>query len=161
LEFTGTIEAARPGGSGGGAYVRLPDDVAASFGTRGQVRVRGTLNGVAYRGNLMPMGGGAYALGVHKATREAAGVTFGDAVTVTVARDDEPREVVVPAELRAALDGDPAELRAALDGDPAARAAWERLAPSHRRAHADAVAAAKRPETRARRVEKALAMLTG
>jgi hypothetical protein len=150
LEFTGTIEAARPGGSGGGAYVRLPDDVAASFGTRGQVRVRGTLNGVAYRGNLMPMGGGAYALGVHKATREAAGVTFGDAVTVTVARDDEPREVVVPAELRAALDG-----------DPAARAAWERLAPSHRRAHADAVAAAKRPETRARRVEKALAMLTG
>lgn len=148
MEFTGTVEAARPGGSGGGAYVRLPDAVAASFGTRRQVRVRGTLNGVAYRSNLMPLGGGAFALGLHKATREAAGVTFGDAVTVTVERDDEPREVAVPAELRAALDG-----------DPAARAAWERLAPSHRREHANAVADAKRPETRARRVEQALAML--
>lgn len=146
MEFTGTVEAARPGGSGGGAYVRLPDDVAASFGTRGQVRVKGTLNAVPYRSNLMPLGGGAFALGVHK----AAGVTFGDAVTVTVERDDEPREVVVPEELQAALDA-----------DAVARAAWERLAPSHRREHADAVAEAKRPETRARRVEKALEMLRG
>jgi hypothetical protein len=143
VEFTGTIEQARPGGrgSGGGALVRLPDDVAASFGTRGQVRVKGSVNGVAYRSNLMPLGGGAYCLGVHKATREAAGVTFGDAVTVTIERDDEPREIVVPPELQAALDA-----------DPDARTAWDRLAPSHRREHANAVADAKKPETRARRV---------
>lgn len=150
MEFTGVIEPARPGGSGGGAVVRLPDDVAASFGTRRAVRVKGTLDGVAYRSNLMPMGGGAFCLGVHKATREAVRRTFGDTVTVTIERDDEPREVVVPPDLRAALDA-----------DPEANAAWERLAPSHRREHANAIAEAKRPETRERRVAKALEMLRG
>ncbi|HEU0129469.1 MAG TPA: YdeI/OmpD-associated family protein [Mycobacteriales bacterium] len=148
MEFEAVIEPARPGGTGGGAVVRLPDEVAAAFGTRRQVRVRGTVDGVAYRGNLMPTGGGAFCLGVHKATREAARRTFGDTVRVTVERDDEPREVDVPPDLQAALDA-----------DPAARAAFDRLAPSHRREHADAVAGAKRPETRARRVEKTLEML--
>jgi hypothetical protein len=146
VEFDGVLEAAR----GGGCVVRLPDEVAASFGTRRAVRVKGTLDGVAYRSNLMPVGGGAFCLGVHKATREAAGKTFGDTVTVTVEPDDAPREVVVPDELRAALDA-----------DPVANAAWERLAPSHRREHANAVADAKKPETKARRVEAALARLRG
>jgi hypothetical protein len=144
VEFTGTIDPA----GGGGAVVRLPDDVAASFGTSRAIRVKGTVDGVAYRSNLMPVGGGAFCLGVHKATREAAGVTFGDAVRVTVERDDEPREVVVPPELQAALDA-----------DPDAKIAWERLAPSHRREHASAVADAKKPETRERRVAAVLAAL--
>ena len=135
-------------GRGGGALVRLPDDVAASFGTRRQVRVKGTLGGVEYRSNLMPVGGGVFCLGVHKAVREAAGVTFGAAVTVTIERDDEPREVVVPPELAAALAG-----------DPVAKAAFDRLPPSHRREHANAVAEAKKPETRARRIESTVRAL--
>jgi uncharacterized protein YdeI (YjbR/CyaY-like superfamily) len=97
----------------------------------------------------MPMGGGAFCLGVHKATREAAGATFGDPVNVTVERDDEPREVVVPPELRAALDADPAALQA-----------WERLAPSHRREYANHVAEAKRAETRTHRAAQAVERLT-
>jgi Domain of unknown function (DUF1905)/Bacteriocin-protection, YdeI or OmpD-Associated len=144
VEFTGTVEPAR----GGGAVIRLPDDVAASFGTRRAIRVKGTVDGVAYRSNLMPLGGGAFCLGVHKAVRDAAGVTFGDAVRVTIERDDEPREVVVPPELQQALDA-----------DPDAKIAWERLAPSHRREHANAVAGAKKPETRERRVAAVLAAL--
>jgi hypothetical protein len=139
VEFEGVLEAAR----GGGCVVRLPD--GAAFPTR---RVKGSVGGVPYRSSLMPVGGGAYRLGVHKATREAAGAAFGDTVTVTVEPDEEPREVVVPDELRAALDA-----------DPVANAAWERLAPSHRREHANAVADAKKPETRARRVEKTLEAL--
>jgi hypothetical protein len=150
MEFTGTIEPPRPGGTGGGAVVRLPDDVAASFGTRRQVRVKGTINGAAYRSNLMPLGNGAFRLGVHKATREAAGVTFGDAVVVTIERDDEPREVVVPPELQEALDK-----------DPRAKQAFDALAPSHRREHANAVADAKKPDTRQRRVERTIAGLRG
>ena len=38
---------------------------------------------------------------------------------------------------------------------------WDKLSYSHRREHAEAIASAKRPETRARRVESALAMLLG
>lgn len=149
MEFEGTIEPARPGGAGGGALVVLPPEVVEVVGTRRATPVQGTLNGVGYRTTTMPLGGGVYAMGVHKATRDAAGVGYGDRVTITI-EVGEPKQVVVPPELQVALDA-----------DPEARAAWERLAPSHRRAHAEAVAEARKPETRARRVEKALAMLRG
>ena len=54
---------------------------------------------------------------------------------------------------------EPADFARALDADPVARAAYDRLAYSHRREHVLAVESAKKPETRARRIEKALAML--
>ena len=38
-------------------------------------------------------------------------------------------------------------------------AAWERLRPSHKREHVAAIIEAKKPETRARRIDKALQML--
>ena len=48
----------------------------------------------------------------------------------------------------------PDDARAALDEVPAARAAWDRLAPSHRREHVEAILDAKKPETRARRIAR-------
>jgi uncharacterized protein YdeI (YjbR/CyaY-like superfamily) len=62
--------------------------------------------------------------------------------------DDEPRMVEPPAELAEALAA-----------DAAAKAAWEALAPSHRKEYARWVAEAKRPETRRARGAKAAAML--
>ena len=53
----------------------------------------------------------------------------------------------------------PTALADALTRDPAAAAAFEKLPPSHRREYVDWIAEAKREETRARRVEQALAML--
>ena len=47
----------------------------------------------------------------------------------------------------------------ALEGDDAAREAFERLSYSHRRRHVMAIEEAKTPETRQRRVTKALEML--
>jgi len=47
----------------------------------------------------------------------------------------------------------PAELADALAGDQAARAAFDALAPSHRREYAEFVAGARREETRRRRAE--------
>lgn len=55
----------------------------------------------------------------------------------------------------------PSELAALLDADPVAKAAFERMPPSHRREHADHVAEAKREETRQRRAEKCLKMILG
>lgn len=60
-------------------------------------------------------------------------------------------------ELRAAAA--PADFSQALDADPAARAAWDRLPCSHQREHVRAIEEAKKPETRARRIAKAVAML--
>ncbi len=58
-------------------------------------------------------------------------------------------DVVPPADLLAAI------ARAGL------REVWEKLPPSHRREHAEAVVGAKKAETRARRIDKAVGMLRG
>ena len=144
--FSGRLEAAR----GGGAYVALPAEVVAELGGGSRFRVTGTLGGVDFESSTMPMGGGAVCLGVHKATRQAAGVDIGDAVDVALERDDRRREVEVPEDLAAALAA-----------DPTASAAFEGLAFTHRREYTEWIAGAKRAETRARRVTQTLERLRG
>lgn len=142
--FEGTLEPAR----GGGAFVSLPAEVLAGLGGGTRLRVRGTLNGVGFRSSTMPTGGGAACLGVHRATREAAGAAFGDTVVVEIEVDDAPREAELPAELAGALAS-----------EPSLRAAFEGLAPSRRRELASSVAEAKREDTRARRVVRIVEQL--
>jgi uncharacterized protein YdeI (YjbR/CyaY-like superfamily) len=91
---------------------------------------------------------GRYLLGLSNANRQAAGVVTGDEVEVEVEFDAEPPAVT-----------EPADFARALDADPAARAAYDRLAYSHKREHVLAIENAKRPETRKRRIDKAVAML--
>lgn len=91
---------------------------------------------------------GRYLLGLSNANRQAAGVVTGDEVQVEVELDVEPPVVV-----------EPADFARALDSDPVARAAYDRLAHSHKRRHVLAIESAKKPETRIRRIENALAML--
>ena len=126
----------------------IPFDVLKVFGTRARVPVRGTLNGYAFRGSLFPVGDGTHYMVVRKELREAAGVEGGQTIAVTLERDDEPRTVTPPADLARAL-------RQNKD----ARAAWDKLSYTHRREYAELIEGAKRPETRARRVEKALSQL--
>jgi uncharacterized protein YdeI (YjbR/CyaY-like superfamily) len=45
-------------------------------------------------------------------------------------------------------------VRAALAGSPAARAAFDKLPPSHRREHIEAIDEAKKPQTRDRRIRQ-------
>ena len=78
--------------------------------------------------------------------RSTGGTTTGFVVEV----DTAPRSVDVPDDLAAALAA-----------DPAAAAAWERLSHSRRRQHAEAIAAAKKPETRQRRIASTISALTG
>lgn len=54
----------------------------------------------------------------------------------------------------------PLDARAALSKAPAAKAAWDRLSYTHRKEHAEAITGAKRPETRARRIERMVQMLS-
>jgi hypothetical protein len=127
--------------------VVVPGDPKAEFGGA-RAPVAGTVNGTPFRGRLMVYGGVTY-LGFRKEIRDAAGgIERGDTVEVEIERDDAPREVEVPEELAAVLAG-----------DPALKSAFESLAFTHRKEYATWIAEAKRPETRARRVEKALDML--
>ena len=127
--------------------VVVPFDGKAAFG-EARAPVAGTVNGAAFRGRLMVYGGVTY-LGFRKEIRDAAGgIEPGDRVAVVIERDDAPREVEVPEALASALAG-----------DAEARGAFESLPFTHRKEYASWIAEAKREDTRARRVERALAML--
>jgi Bacteriocin-protection, YdeI or OmpD-Associated/Domain of unknown function (DUF1905) len=142
--FDGTLEAAR----GGGAFVAIPREALAALGGGTRFRVRGSLDGIGFESSTMAMGAGRVCLGVHKATRKAAGVGVGDTVHVELERDERERVVAVPPELEAALAA-----------DPAARAAFDRLSFTHRREYAEWVGGAKRAQTRERRLAQALELL--
>ena len=131
----------------GGLYVLVPEKAAA--GLRHGLRVRGTVNGAAYRSSLMKYSG-RFHLGVHKATARVAGVEPGARVKVTIEPDDEP----LPT------DTTPPDLARALRARPAAHASFTRLAPAVRRGFVNEVMGAKKPETRARRIEKIVATLS-
>jgi bacteriocin resistance YdeI/OmpD-like protein/uncharacterized protein DUF1905 len=127
----------------GGLFVIVPAPAAEKAGLVHGARVRGTVNGVAYRSSLMKYSG-VFHLGVHKATAAAAGISKGAQVDVTVEIDDEP----LPT------DAVPDDLAAALRRDAKASASWGKLAPSVRRGYVNDVLEAKKPETRARRIAK-------
>ena len=143
-----SFEAAIQAGRGGGAFVEVPADALEALGGGTRFRVRGTVSGVALESSTMGIGSGRVVLGLHKATREAAGVAIGDVVRIDVERDDREREIVLPPELDTALSG-----------DPDARAFFDGLAPTHRRSYAEWIAGAKRAETREQRLARAIELL--
>jgi antitoxin component of MazEF toxin-antitoxin module len=125
----------------------VPTEVVEALGGKGRIPVSATFDGVPYRGSIVRMGGGAV-LGVQKAIMAEAGVRVGDSLTIVVRNDEGPREVEVPPDLAEAL---------ARNG--AARAAFEGLSFSHKREYVRSITDAKRPETRARRIELTIQQL--
>jgi Bacteriocin-protection, YdeI or OmpD-Associated/Domain of unknown function (DUF1905) len=145
VKFRTTIEAAR----GPGATVALvPAKHVPALGGMKQKRAFGWVNGVEFMTATFPYKGEGLWVGVPKATRVAAGLEVGDEAEMELMLDETPRVV-----------GLAPELKAALDAQPELMARYESLANSRKRELADPVREAKKPETRAARVEKALARL--
>jgi hypothetical protein len=144
LEFRVKLE-----GTKGTQFAALtpPFDIQEVFQTRGRVPVRGTINGFPFRSSLMPMGG-CHRMAVNQTIRDGARVKAGDTVTVQMERDEEERVVEVPPPLRKALAK-----------SQAARANWARLSYTHQKEIARSIREAKKEETRARRLEKAIDIL--
>ena len=63
----------------GGAYVTIPFDVEQTFGKK-RVKVRASIEGIAYQGSLVRMGGPTHILGILKEIREKLGKGVGDSV---------------------------------------------------------------------------------
>lgn len=126
---------------------RVPDEVVAALGGGNRPKVVATVNGHSWRTSIARMGG-EFWLGVSAENRAASGVAADDELDLEIELDTAPRTVEVPPDLAEAL--------AAV---PAAKASWDALPYSHQRRHVEAIAAAKAPETRARRIATAIAML--
>ena len=127
-------------------YFEIPLDVREVF-SQARPPVRATINNHTYR-STVAVYGGRYFLPLNKTNREAAGVVAGDVIEVERQADEEVRAIDVPGDLALALEG-----------SPEAKAAFDALSYSHRREHVDHIGEAKRPETRQRRIERALERL--
>jgi len=143
MRFRATIELGGKTATG----IQVPAEVVESLGAGQRPRVSVTINGYTYRSTVATMGG-VFMLPVSAEVREAAGVAAGDEVDVDVELDTAPREVEVPADLAAALDGN-AEARRFFAG----------LSYSNKRRIVLSVEGAKTAETRERRIAKAVSEL--
>ena len=125
--------------------IEIPPEIIEGLNAGKRPKVTVTVNGSAYRSTVAVMGG-RYVVGVTAEQRAKSGVAAGDAIEVTLELDTAPREVEPPADLIAALE------------TAGARQAWDRLSFTHRKEHVRTIEEAKAPETRLRRIDKAVAM---
>jgi hypothetical protein len=126
--------------------LEVPEKIVAALGPGKKHKVTVGINGYSYR-STVAVYSGRYFIPLAKEHRDAAGVKANDKVEVTLELDTAPREVDVPKDFAAALK------KAGLTKDFAA------LAFTHRKEHVRAIEEAKAPETRLRRIEKAIAMV--
>jgi hypothetical protein len=134
--------------AGSWTFLILPKDASAKLPSRGMTTVEGTINGFGFRAMLEPDGQRSHWLRVDRKLREAADAEAGDVVTLEIVPSEEEGEAQMPADLRKALAA-----------APKARALWLDITPIARRDWIQWIVSAKRPETRARRVDNACAML--
>ena len=143
-KFKATIE---PTDHGHG-FVFFPYDTQEEFGTRGQVRVNATFDGVPYAGALVKYGPPQHMLPVVKTILEQIRKRPGDTVSVVLEHDKTDRTVEVPAEFAKAMK------------QARVLAAFEKLNYTHRKEYCRWITEAKREETRKNRIAKAAQMLT-
>ena len=128
--------------------IEVPESVVVALGSGKRPAVRVTVGGHSYRTTVAPMSG-RYFVPLNAENRAAAGVAAGDAVDVEIELDTDARELVLPDDLNAALRD-----------DEAAGAFFAQLSYTHRKEWARWIEEARKPDTRAARLEKTLAALS-
>jgi uncharacterized protein YdeI (YjbR/CyaY-like superfamily) len=188
--------------------IQVPVDVAKVWGVRGQLRVKGEVNGFPFRTSLFPTGKGSHILMVNKKMQAGGRTAPGMKARFRLQPDTAPREVAPPAEwlsvlrqskalakyyqslsysnrreiakwitegkhgetrrrrseqmaerMMQVMEGErelPPVLQAAFSRNPQARAGWDLMPPSHRRWHLFGIFGYRNPESRARRLAKAV-----
>ena len=124
--------------------MQVPDNVVAVLGAGKRPPVRVTINGYTYRNTVAVMGG-MFMVGVSAEHRAKAGVAGGQEVDVDIELDTDPRELAVPPDLNDALEREPEVKRR-----------FESLSYSRKQGLVLPIEQAKTPETRQRRIEKAV-----
>jgi hypothetical protein len=127
--------------------IPVPPEVVDGLGQGKRPRVRVTIAGHTYRSSVAVMGG-TFMLPVSAEHRAAAGIAAGDEVEVELTPDLEPREVELPPDFARALGQDPGASRS-----------FGQLSYSRQQRYVLDVTGAKTPQTRERRIAKAIGEL--
>jgi len=124
-------------------FIPVTFDPKSVFGKlRAPVKV--TLNGYTYRSTICAMGGPPF-IPLRQSNREAAALEGNETLEVRLDLDTEKREVKPPADFVKALKA-----------TPPAWDRWQDLSYTHQREYVEALAGAKKPDTRARRLASAV-----
>lgn len=126
--------------------ITIPFDVEKVFGAK-RVPVKVRINDAEYRSTVFRMGG-KYMMAVPKVFREAAGIKAGEKITVTMEKDLEKRTVEVPKDLAEALKKEDLTK------------VFAKMSYTHQKEYVNAIAEAKKPETRARRIKNAIELIS-
>lgn len=141
--FKGSI---KPAGMGG-TFVLFPYDMEKEFGTKGKVPVKATFDGIPYTGSLTKYGYPQHTLHVPKAIRDQAGKGPGDTLDVVLWKDEAERTLEVPPAL------------AQLMKKKGLLPFFDSLSYTHRKEYCCWISEAKKEETRAKRLAKAVEMM--
>jgi len=192
----------------GWTIIRVPLNVAMLWGARGQLRVKGEINGFPFQTSLFPTGKGYHTLLVNKKMQQGAKTRAGMKAKFRLEPDTAKRSVNPPKEmlqvlseskrltkyyesfnystrreiarwislgkqhetrlrrsqqlgvrLMEAMEAErelPPLIERALALNPLARRGWQLMPPGHRRSHLLGIFYYRNPESRARRLEKAV-----
>ncbi|HEY6311901.1 MAG TPA: YdeI/OmpD-associated family protein [Streptosporangiaceae bacterium] len=135
-------------GTGGSTMLRLPDEASAQLPSRGQVAVRGVMNGHAFQTVLEPDGRRGHWLRVDEKLRLALAVSEGDTVALTVEPAKDWPEPDIPEDFQAALAD-----------APDIAGLWKSITPTARWEWVRWINATKNLQTRERRVEVGISKL--
>ena len=133
----------------GATILRLPGKASEKLPSRGQVAVRGTIQGHEFETVLEPDGSWGHWMRVDEELQQAAGVGAGDTATLVIESSRDWPEPNVPQDLETALAAAPQTIQDLWrDITPMARWEWVRW-----------VNATKNPDTRRRRVEVSISKM--
>jgi hypothetical protein len=91
--------------------IRVPFDAATVYGMRGQINVKGEINGFAFRTCLFPTRDGGHILLVNKKMQKAAGVRPGAVAEFRLQHDTEKRVSGMPEQLKRLISSDRSLIR--------------------------------------------------
>jgi uncharacterized protein YdeI (YjbR/CyaY-like superfamily) len=139
--FKASLE--RGGGSLNWTIIRIPFDAAKLWGSRGHIRVKGEINGFAFRTSLFPAGAGDHVMIVNKGMQKGAKTKLGDIAQFCMEPDTAKRVVIMPPEMESILKE-----------DAALRRWFGQISESHRSQIGKWIVEVKSSEARVRRAEQ-------
>ena len=132
----------------GWVIIRIPFDAPRVWGTRGNVRVKGEINGFAFRASLFPTGKGYHCMIVKKSMQIGANAAAGDTAQFRLEPDTAKPVATIPAEFQRILNE-----------DRSFRRWFDQLSFSMRKWICYEITNVKNPESRLRRAERAAEQL--